>query len=386
MHYSRVKYEPIQVKDLLIKMKNFAELMVYLAYCSVMYGDSKLAKEVMRLEKYVDYLSLQLLIHASLATRNVEDAISMLSIFKAASAMDKISDAAADIASVALDSKPSLVGRVILGLGEEIVSRIKIRKNSRLIGLTLKEVFEKIGFIFDVLAIRRDEHWFLEPSPTFRLDVDDAIIVRGHQVGLNSLKREALDVQEKERIEVPSKYSVILMALKELRDVSDLMVDLACSALATGSRKIAEIIIDLENYVDGLYISYEQKVLKSKEFDINDMLKFVRIAVATENIADAANEIAEVILRGATPHPILVSVFREAEERIIDVKVNEILANKRLGELELEKIGAIVLAVQHEDKWLIKPRSDFKLQYGDTLIVRCYAEAEEKLLEILRGS
>ncbi len=385
MHKFKVKYEPLQVRNILIEMKNLSELMVYSAYCSVIYGDVKLAKEVMRLEERVDYLNLQLVMHASLATRTAEDAESMLSVFRMASAIDKISDAAADIASVVVTSKPLLLVGRMLTKSEELISRVKVREGSPLANHTLEEVYDLLGYIFDVFAIRRGERWILEPDLGFRLGVDDVLLVRGSLEAITSLRRQALDMlKEAQPAELPSKYERIVKGLRELRDVSDLMVDLACSALITNSRRIAERIVSLENYVDELYINYEREVISTKELSLDDMLKLIRIAVATENIADAANEMAEIILRDIRPHPVLSMVMRESNERLLDIDVTESLDGKTIEDLGLKKLGASVLAVKRGEKWIIRPSQRMMLLRGDTLLIRCYSEAEDAILAMFQ--
>ncbi len=97
-----VEYEPIPVKELLKEMKNISSLMVDLAYLSVLHRDVELAEEVFELEKKMDKLEILLTMQASLATRSPRDAEKIVSIHRLATASNKISDAAADIASIVL--------------------------------------------------------------------------------------------------------------------------------------------------------------------------------------------------------------------------------------------------------------------------------------------
>jgi len=92
-----VAYQPIPVRSLLVEMKDLSELMIDLAYSAVMFNDRDLAEEVMEMEKRVDYLGYLLLMNASLAVRDKNDAEQIVSIMKTASSANKISDAAADI-------------------------------------------------------------------------------------------------------------------------------------------------------------------------------------------------------------------------------------------------------------------------------------------------
>ena len=97
-----IKYEPIGVREVLTEMKDLSELMVDLAYSAVLFNDREIAEEVKELESRVDHLRYILSMNAMIAVRDAEDAESMIPIVTVASAADKISDVAADIATIVL--------------------------------------------------------------------------------------------------------------------------------------------------------------------------------------------------------------------------------------------------------------------------------------------
>ena len=106
-----------------------------------------------------------------------------------------------------------------------------------------------------------------------------------------------------------------------LKDTSELMIDLAYSSLLLNSRELAEEVHALEERVDDLHTEFELLVLSSgfKPEESKDFLGLIRLGVVTEEIADAAMEIADVVLRGLEPHPILRRVIEEAEETVTRV-------------------------------------------------------------------
>ena len=107
----RVEYEPKSVREILIEMKNSSELMLDLAYYSVLYNDEPIAQEVNNLENDIDRLNYLLLMNAAMAVRDKDDAEQMAGIMRTAAAANKISDAAADIAKlVFLDLKVHTIG------------------------------------------------------------------------------------------------------------------------------------------------------------------------------------------------------------------------------------------------------------------------------------
>ncbi len=55
---------PRNVKDIFVEMKNTAELMVDLAYSSLLFNEEEMAEEVLELEEYLDLLNYHLMVHA----------------------------------------------------------------------------------------------------------------------------------------------------------------------------------------------------------------------------------------------------------------------------------------------------------------------------------
>src|ERR1700752_2638077 len=90
------------VKDLLVEAKDASELMGDLAYAAVFFGDDDIANEVMRLEDKINELIGALRTIAVLAARSKQDAEAMSGGLQLASSVEKIGDAAEDIARVVL--------------------------------------------------------------------------------------------------------------------------------------------------------------------------------------------------------------------------------------------------------------------------------------------
>jgi len=181
-------------------------------------------------------------------------------------------------------------------------------------------------------------------------------------------------------------FEEIVEKFVELKNTSELMMDLAYSSLLLDSKYLAEEVQRLEEYVDKLHTEFELLVLSSKfeKEEARGLLGLIRLGVVTEKIADAAAEIAEVVLRGIEPHPILKLTIEEAEETVTHVQVtkNSSLVDKTLREAKIpEETGMWILAIKKGDK-CIRPKPDSKIQAGDTLIASGYAEGEDDLKKI----
>ncbi len=185
-------------------------------------------------------------------------------------------------------------------------------------------------------------------------------------------------------------FEKITQDLVELKDTSEMMMDLAYSALLLNSRYLAEEVRLLEDKVDRLHTEFELLVLSSsvESQETRGLLGLIRMGVVTERIADAAAEIAEVVLRGGEPHPVLSMVIQDAEETVETAELGEdsLLMGKTLKEARIpEETGMWVLVVKRGDRW-IRPRPDLVLQVGDVVIASGYAEGEEDFQSLVSGT
>ncbi|MHA1713318.1 MAG: potassium channel family protein [Candidatus Ranarchaeia archaeon] len=187
-----VQYEPKSVREILIEMKNTSELMLDLAYYSVLYNDEAIAQEVNDLETDIDRLNYLLLMNAAMAVRDKEDAEQMAGIMRTAAAANKISDAAADIAKIVLlnlNIRP-ILRRAMTKTEEEII-RATVRKDSILHNKTLKELNLSTTIGIDVIAIRRGFQLLINPSSDTVLYQKDIVIARGSNLGTTQFRQLA---------------------------------------------------------------------------------------------------------------------------------------------------------------------------------------------------
>ncbi|UCE57230.1 MAG: hypothetical protein JSW19_02370 [Candidatus Bathyarchaeota archaeon] len=184
-------------------------------------------------------------------------------------------------------------------------------------------------------------------------------------------------------------FNRVVDKLVLLKDTSELMIDLAYSSLLLNSRELSEEVQVLEGRMDTLHTEFELLVLSSgfKPEESKDFLGLIRLGVVTEQIADAAMEIADVVLRGLEPHPVLRRVIEEAEETVARVRVSKTspLAGRKLREAKIqEETGMWVLVIRRGEEWL-RPRSNTVIKADDVLIASGYAEGEEDFRELASG-
>ncbi len=181
-------------------------------------------------------------------------------------------------------------------------------------------------------------------------------------------------------------FKKIVDMMVELKDTSELMLDLAYSSILLNSKELAEEVQALEEHVDKLHTDFELLVLSAgiPSEESKNFLGLIRIGVVTENIADAAAQIAEVVLREIKPHPVLALAIEQAEETVVRVQVSKMssLIGKTLREAQVhEETGMWVLVVRRGGKW-VRPSPDLRIHAGDVLIASGYAEGEEDLKKL----
>jgi len=188
----KIEYKPISVREVLTEMKDLSEIMIDLAYSAALFHSRELAEEVLELEERVDYLAYILDMNAMLAARDAEDAESLIGVTKVAAATDKISDAAADIASIVLQEiGVHPIVREAFQKVEEQLARARVEPDSIFAKKKLEELelAAKIGA--DIIAIRRHKEWIINPNEEEMIDEGDVLIARGSPSGIDAVKKLA---------------------------------------------------------------------------------------------------------------------------------------------------------------------------------------------------
>jgi len=177
--------------------------------------------------------------------------------------------------------------------------------------------------------------------------------------------------------------------LADLKETSELAIDLAYTALLLNSPELAEEVVRLEEYVDELHVEFQMAIITGKlgSVEVDDMLALLRVGFLSEEIADAAYEIASFILKGLRAHPVVKMAIEESDERVAVVQVaeNSPLVGKKLSEVRLpEETGMWVVAMRRKGRFF-RPRGSTVIRPGDVLIAVGYAEGEKDLAELAGG-
>jgi len=179
-------------------------------------------------------------------------------------------------------------------------------------------------------------------------------------------------------------------ALTEMKDLSEVMIDLAYSAALMHNHELTEEVLELEERVDYLAYMLNMNIMlaaRSAE-DAEALVGISTVAAATNEISDAAADIASLVIQEIGIHPIVREAFEKMEERLTreEVKSTSILRKKSLGELELAaRIGIDIIAIRRGKRWIIDPSEDETIIEGDMLIARGAPLGIEKLRALASG-
>ncbi len=384
------------VKDVLVEMMDLSDSMLDLAYSAILYSNPEIAKEVFKLEEKMHSLLYKLRIAIMLGARNLEDAIAFSAILQMASAAEKISNAAGDIAKIA--ESVDITRYLDQEDFEEAVLNVKIKPASVLKDKMLKDLKLETETGMSVLAIKRNSKWMYSPDESERLKEDDLIITSGPAEGIPVFCKMVTGEEYKEK-EVVREEGIkrkkiteeIADLIADMKNMSELMVGLSYSAVMFDSKEIAEEVRDLEELMDRKKEELEISVIEAargitdKGF-FNELRGLLHVAISSEIISDAAYEIADVVLRDIQLHPVFSASIKESDEVILKLGVkNEDIFEKTLKELKIEtRTGMFILAIRRVyGRWVYNPGGDAVLKEDDLLIMRGPKEGAEKIKEIV---
>lgn len=175
-----------------------------------------------------------------------------------------------------------------------------------------------------------------------------------------------------------------------MKDISELIIDLAYSAVLFDSDEIAEEVKYLDVRMDKLNYDIRMMAMmaaRTKE-DAEQLAGILQVAEAAESISNAAGDIANLLSLKEETRPILPKILKKADERLFRVEVSSKskACNQKIGVLKVEsETGMRIIAIRREDCWRYNPRSDTSLKADDRLIVRGTDEGYTDLNKFLKG-
>ena len=178
--------------DILVELKNAAEVAVGLAYSAILFRDLGLAREVSGLEDQCDDLFNELQRWVLRAARDLddEDLDELRGLLQIGSSSERIADAAQEMTRlIESEDEPHPVVAAALRQADEIVADAVVAPGAPAAGRTLKELSLETETGMYVLAIQRRGRWFYRPRGSRSVEAGDRLLVTGPEEGVELLRR-----------------------------------------------------------------------------------------------------------------------------------------------------------------------------------------------------
>lgn len=385
----KFKYQPISLKEILREMKQNIDFMIDLAYSAIKFGSKEIADEAYKIEQRIHELTFLLNLQIiQTQAGGFKEAKKLEPIVVMGYSIDKISDALSDIARVVyINQDISEFTHLLWDYVPEPIVKIKVNEGCEFITKYRKEVHFRSLHGVNLIAIRRHHKWIFNRDE--KLFLHDVLIVKGEKQPILDLKQKCndqepftfhFDSQEKkmqfdlDNKEIAEAVQELKMTYIQITDISETMIELALAALFFNSYEVAEDVIEMEELMDGLNISFEKDVLDLANLveSPRDLTGIMRIGFSCELIADAAANIAESIVQGFKPHSILQTAISETDEIVVREKISDASFFKSKTYQKLQdsryKRGFHIIAIKRDNKWMYSFKPDFLLLEGDLLI------------------
>jgi len=375
-----VEYEPVSVKDLLVEMKDTAELLIDLAYSAVLHRNEELAAEVLRLEHTMDVLEIRAQMSLLMAARSPSDAETLAPVLGIVTATEQISDAAGDIAKIVREDigLPEAM-RAALPEAVETLVRGVVDESSAYAGRTLWDLDLESETGVRVIALRRGDDWLLNPGRDTEITAGDVAFLRGPEAAVGevyeTLASTPYDPPEPDAPAIEDLERAVDTIL-HMKNLSELAVDLAYSSVLFDDAELAEEVSNLEVEVDGLESRFEAWVLQAAAdaADPVSLRGLIHLGTSTEVISDAAYDISQGVLREIEVHPVVQLAVQESDEIITRVAVDEdsdLDGTAITAGLPEADVTMSVIAIRRPgDGWILVADADAELRGGDVIIAK----------------
>ena len=369
---------PRNLRAMLSEVKDLSELMVDLAYAALYFGDPDMAEEVDELEERMDEMVHDMRAICVMAVRDPRDADAMASVLQVVSSIERIGNAAVDIARI-VTHRLGIPRELVADLSnaEEVSHRVRVRDGSHLARRLLADLELPVQTGMRIVAIRRDRDWITDVEGEEILVPGDVLFLRGSPAGIPRLRELAAaprwspptPPEDGQLTDLDRAIDVLV----EMKNVSETAVGLAYSAIVLRDVGLATEVGQLEDRLDEMKDRLELWVLRagSANVDPSPLRGLLRLSQAAEDLGDAAQQMVWLIEKNEDLHPILTIGLGESDDVVVRVPVgaSSPADGASLAQLQLDvDPGFHVLAVRRGGRYIYRPQGHVVLRADDELI------------------
>ncbi len=384
--------ESRNLREMLSEAKDTSELMVDLAYAALFFDDPDMADEVEQLETQISDLVHQMRALCIIAVRNPREAEAMSAVLQVISAVESIGNDAVDIAKI-VSRRLGIPRQLVVDMSsaEEVSHRVEVAAGSHFANRPLSSFELPVVTGMRVLAVRRGRSWIVDPGGDDILNPGDVLFLRGAPEGIVRLRELAgapmWHSPPSEDGDILTDLDRAVDTLVEMKDLSEVAVGLAYSALVFRDRSLAAEVRHLEDRLDEMKIRLELWVLRAAGDDVDPsrLRGLLHLGAAAEDLGDQAQQMVWLIERSSDLHPVLHVALGDTDDIVVRMPLaaGATADGSRLGDLDLAiEPGFNVLAVERDGRYLYRPRRHVELRAGDHVLANGPEEGRAALAEM----
>lgn len=181
------------LKEILILLRDFSQLLVQIGYAAVMEDSIELAKEALRLKSHIRDLDFELrkgaLTVARLSKYSRGDIPQIANILQIGVAIKEMSDGVDDLIDITIrDVGVHPVIHMAFTRKEMRTTRFEVEPGANIDGKELRNLDLDPKDRCRVIAVRRKSEWFLDPRAAMKIKEGDVLIVEGRHESMSKVR------------------------------------------------------------------------------------------------------------------------------------------------------------------------------------------------------
>lgn len=171
-----------------------------------------------------------------------------------------------------------------------------------------------------------------------------------------------------------------------MKDMSEIMTDLAYSALFLHDRKISAEVSRMDKEVQQLEEDTLKMLFKVRESG-GERITILNITGFIRNISNSAVQISNLVESERLPS-IIKDILKESDKRVLTETIvgKSPLVGRTIGGSRVEiYTKARILAINRKKKWVFEVNDDTRLMNKDLLVAVGNVEAEKILKDVANG-
>jgi uncharacterized protein with PhoU and TrkA domain len=178
--------------------------------------------------------------------------------------------------------------------------------------------------------------------------------------------------------------------LVEMKDTSELLIDLAYSAVLHQSDNLAREVLTLEEKMDVLQMRARMSLMMAARnpSEAETLAPVMGIAAGADHISDAAADIAKIVLEDIGLPEAMRAALPEAVEALVrgEVAADSAYAGRTLHDIHLEsETGVRVIGIRRGEEWILNPGPETTVEADDVVLLRGPEDALAAVYETATG-